>query len=443
MKKKILGIFVVMLLISCTSAPAIDLNFKKEKQMENKPSITNTPILPSGVTFIKTFGGVMDDLGYCVQQTTDGGYIIAGPTYSFGSGGSDVWLIKTDSSGNKEWEKTHGGANHDRGFSVRQTTDGGYIIVGETFSYGAGICDVWLIKTNGAGNKEWDKTFGGSDYDVGWCVSQTTDGGYIITGLSWSEGAGLNDLWLIKTDSSGNKEWDKTFGGKNFEEGECVQEINGGGYIVTGYTYSFGSGGSDLWLIKTDSTGNKIWEKTFGGADTEVGRYVQQTTDSGYIITGTTKSFGAGKHDVWLIKTDSSGNKEWDETFGGADYDNGECVCQTTDSGYIITGDTYSFGEGENDLLLIKTDSSGNKEWDKTFGGTKEDGAYYVQQTSDEGFIITGKTNSFGPGISDVWLIKTDKDGKTINKAITSSFFVWFLERYLNEFQVLRQLLGV
>jgi hypothetical protein len=362
-------------------------------------------------SFSAVFGGAGDEWGWFVQQTSDGGYIVTGSTSSFGAGGIDIWLVKTDGSGNRIWDKTYGGAGDDYGSSVQQTSDGGYIIVGGTTSYGAGGHDVWLVRTDADGNEVWDKTFGGAGYDYGTSVEQTSDGGYVVAGSAGSSGAGGFDVWLIKTDASGNETWDKTFGGPDRDEGFSVQQTSDDGYIIAGWTTTDRPGYEHLWLIRTDLSGNKVWDKVFGVSGIERGNSVRQTYDGGYVVAGWTTSYGAGSSDVWLVKTDSSGNQDWNRTFGGPGSDGGNSVQQTSDGGYIVAGWTDSSGAGGGHTWLLKTTASGNRRWDRTFEGISGSGGYSARQTSDGGYIVAGSTGYHGTGNSDVWLIKTDADG--------------------------------
>ena len=356
----------------------------------------------------KTFGGSNIDVAYCVQQTSDSGYIISGYTRSYGTmSGRNVWLIKTDKDGNEQWNNAFGGNDDEEGYSVQQTTDGGYIIVGYTKSFGAGGTDVFLVKADSAGNQSWIKTFGGSSDDEGYSVQQTADGNYIIGGVTSSYGAGSRDVWLIKANSSGNIIWQNTHGGMSSDGAWSVQQTIDGGFILTGWTFSYGPGYlGNVWLVKTDSLGNQQWNNFFGGADVDRGYSVQQTDDRGFIITGYTDSFGAGLYDMLLIKTNSLGAEEWSKTFGGSGRDYGNWVQQTTDGGFIVVGYTLSFGAGGDDVYLEKTDMNGNLEWSNTYGGVYSDVGYCVRQTIDGGYIITGHTLSFGAGVHDVWLIK-------------------------------------
>ena len=208
------------------------------------------------VTFAKTYGGTNDDWASSVQRTYDGGYILAGYTRSFGAGWSDIFLIKTDAFGNVIWAKTFGGTSIDGAFSVQQTSDGGYIVAGSTYSFSVGLNDIFLIKTDAFGNVIWAKTYGGTNYDEAYSVQQTYDGGYIVAGMTNSFGAGGYDAFLIKTDANGNIQWAKTFGGTNLDSASSVQQTLDGGYIVTGYTRSFGVGDYDVFLMKTYANGN-------------------------------------------------------------------------------------------------------------------------------------------------------------------------------------------
>jgi hypothetical protein len=348
---------------------------------------------------------VLGERGYSVQQTADLGYIISGETYSTGNGSYDVYFIKTDGNGIEQWNKTFGGTDQDWSRSVQQTTDGGYIIIGTTTSFGNGNEDVYLIKTDGNGIEQWNRTFGGTNNDRGCSVQQTTDGGYIITGITMSFGNGNEDVYLIKTDGNGIEQWNKTFGEIGLDWGYSVQQTTDGGYVIAGWALQ------DIFLIKTDGNGIEQWNKTFGGAGLDWGFSVKQTTDGGYIIAGKTISFGNGSYDVYLIKTDGNGIEQWNRTFGGTNNDGAYSVQQTTDGGYIIAGMTESFGNGNEDVYLIKTDGNGVEQWNQTFGDINDDGGNSVQQTTDGGYVITGWT------LWDIYLIKTDGNGN-----ITSTF---------------------
>lgn len=355
----------------------------------------------------KTFGGEDDDEGYSVEQTTDGGYIIVGETHSYSSGEDDVWLIKTDTNGNELWNRTFGGESYDVGHSVQQTTDGGYIIAGGTFSYASGNQDVWLIKTNVEGKEIWNKTYGGVSYEWGNSIQQTSDGGYIVVGVTNSFGFGNGDVWLIKTNADGIEQWNKTFGGKNWDAGHSVQKTRDGGYIIAGDTQSFGSGYDDVWLIKTDATGVEQWNKTYGGVGYDCGWSVQQTNNGGLVIVGETQAYGNSEGDAWLIKTNADGVEQWNKTYGGQYRDEGYSVQLANDDGYVIGGVTNFYDTVGRDIWLIKINANGIEQWNMTFGSTdKYDIGYFAKQTSDGKYIIVGSTRSYGAGEKDICLIK-------------------------------------
>jgi len=365
----------------------------------------------------RTYGGSDDDYGREVQQTSDGGYIIIGCTMSF-SLLNDLYLIKTNVDGETLWTETYGTGDADAGYSVQQTFDGGYIITGYTYNFGT-TRDVYLAKTNTDGDTLWTKMYGGSNGDDAYSIQQTSDSGYIIVGQTKSFGAGFQDVYLIKTDSSGDTLWTKTYGGPSPDLGYCVQQTTDRGYIIVGETGSFGAGNFDVYLIRTDSLGDTIWTNTFGGIYYDEGQSVRETSDYGFIITGCKRSIDSDM-EVYLIKTDSLGDTLWTKTYGGSNSDYGNSVRQTSDGGYIIAGTTQSFGSGNKDVYLIRTDLLGDTIWTKTFGGSNNDFGSSVCRTTDGGYIIAGWTNSFGAGLNDVYLIKTEPDPANIKEEETT-----------------------
>ena len=338
------------------------------------------------------YGGPLFDKAYSVLQTPDGGFIIAGQTASSGAGWDDFLLFKVDSQGDEVWSNTYGGFSIDRARCLVQTSDGGYILVGITDSYGAGGADFWLLKTDEEGVEEWSKAYGGPEDDSAYSAQQTLDGGYIIGGYTGSYGEGEVDFWLVKTDERGNMSWSRTYGGVANDVAYSVEQTNDGGYLVAGWTDSYGPGGINAWMVKTDELGNVTWDRTYGGNEDDKASSVQQTSDGGYIIAGSTKSYGAGKWDLWLVKVDENGNEEWNRTFGGPDSDGANSVRQTSDGGYIVVGETNSYVERGADFFVIKTDVDGEEEWSRKFDGIGFEVAYAVRQTSDGGYIVAGET---------------------------------------------------
>lgn len=357
------------------------------------------------ITFQKTFGGLGFDVSNCVQQTSDSGYVLVGQTNSFGTGNDDVYLIKTNMYGDTLWTKTYGGTGYETGRSVQQTNDGGYIVCAGNSNYSTGVR---LLKTNSIGDTIWTRTFDGG----GFSVQQTPDSGYIMTGARiW--GSGGWDLYFIKTNMLGDTIWNKTFGGSNNDFGYSGQQTSDGGYISVGTTLSFGAGSYDVYVVKTDPNGNLMWSKTFGGTADDRGQSIRQTNDGGYIIVGTAYSYSWMQFspDMYVIKIDSLGNVIWSKTFGGFNcYTHGQDIRETNDGGFAIIGYTQCFGD---QTLLVKTDSVGNLIWTKGYGGAGTEGGYSIEQTNDNGYIISGLTNSFGAGSSEVYLVKTDSLGNS------------------------------
>jgi hypothetical protein len=411
-KTLILGI--IILFVGASILPST-LGEKEKFIVYNKQSTFFVD--PPDEDWNNTFGGIYLEGGQEIKQTSDGGYIIAGYTNSYGAGYTDAWLLKLDSSGNYEWDSTFGGSDEDGAQSVYQTTEGSYIITGRTKSYGAGMYDLWLIKADGNGNHLWNKTFGSTGEDGGYSVIETSDGGYVVTGRRISVSSGTEwDVWLIKTDTRGDLIWDHTYGAEGSDGGYSVVQAEDGGYIIAGFTTSYGAGWHDFWLIKTDSLGNLQWHKTFGEAGHDVARSVSQTQpDTGYILTGNTWSSDTSSYDLCLIKTDLDGNEIWNKTFGGNNDDFGFSVIQASDGGYIATGSTILAGNEDEALWIVKTFDSGNLNWDIIYDGYDYDSGRSIVQTSDEGYIISGDTYSYGSGGSDAWVIKLKKENQPPN----------------------------
>jgi hypothetical protein len=353
----------------------------------------------------RTYGGPDVDHGRAVAQTADGGYFIAGYTTSFGEGQTDVYLLRVNSAGDTLWTRSAGYVGADYAEDVQPTSDGGCIAVGE---WGTGDRQIWLIKMDASGSRQWDFFYGfGNCEELGSSVRPTSDGGYIVAGKTQDHGH--DDAWLVKTDAAGATQWYADKGYDDYADyATCIRQTSDGGYIFTGTTCRYDSDG-DIWLVKVGADGGTAWSTYFPTDDEDCGRAVQQTTDGGYIIGATIGPLGYEQ--LCLVKTDGNGGFQWTKTYGGASAEYCSFAQQTTEGGYIVGGSTQSSGAGRSDFYLVKTDASGNVLWEKTYGGPGFDWCHSAQQIADGGYILAGATDSYGAGFSDFYLVKTDAEG--------------------------------
>jgi predicted secreted protein len=361
----------------------------------------------------KTYDGTGFDSADSIQQTSDGGYVVAGSTSSSGAGGYDVWVLKLDENGNVIWEKTYGGTGYDSAWSIQQTSDGGYVVAARTQSFGVESYDVWVLKLDGNGDVIWQRTYGGTGLDSADSIQQTSDGGYVVAGISGSSSAYPNnaeDFWVLKLDGNGDVIWQRTYGGSGTDWADSVQQTSDGGYIVAGSKRT-ANNSEDVWVLKLDGNGDVIWQRTYGGSGRDWADSIQQTSDGGYVMAGSTGSFGAGQLDVWVLKLDENGNVIWEKTYGGTGYDSALSIQQTSDGRYVVAGRTSSFGAGDYDVWVLKFDVNGDVIWQRTYGGSGFDWAESIQQTSDGGYVVAGRKNDFSVEGCDAWVIKLDENG--------------------------------
>jgi predicted secreted protein len=365
-------------------------------------------------TGVWTFGGAAYEAVINNIEAPDGGHIIVGTTEA-SNNNYDAWMFKVDSDGNTVWSRPYDGGKNESAFNVISTSDGGYAIVGATTSYGAdetGKTDLWLIKTDSEGNMQWNKTYGVNYYDEGWMILEVDDG-YIIVGITYSAEE-IGDGWLLKTDKEGNLLWNKIYGGSGDDGLYGVTKTVAGGYILAGYTNSSGAGGYDVWLIRVDEMGNQQWAQTYGGVEDDFG-YIAFESETDFVVDGTTYSYGAGDADVWLLRVDAMGSLMWNYTYGGPDGDHGWYGAKTSD-GYALCGFTYSYNtEDRAEAWLVKVDEHGMTLWNKTYGVSGKDYyAWAVIQTKEGGYALSGEVSPIDSEVSDAFLIVTDSDGNAV-----------------------------
>jgi hypothetical protein len=408
----------------------------------------NLMITEITTTWGASFGGTKNDVAMSIDRSLDGGYWLAGSTYSSDGdiqllqGKSDLWVIRLNAGGQMMWQKTYGGSGDEVAHAVKATGDGGAIVVGPTTSYNGdvagnhGIQDFWIVKLDSLGNAEWKKCVGGTAADIPYEVSLTHDGGYVIAGITYSGNGdvtgyhGGGDYWIIKTDSLGNLLWQKTYGGSAIDFVHALVASADGGYLVSGYARSadgdvlLNNGQEDMWILKLNSAGELLWQKSYGGTGGDGATSAVQTVDGGYALVGTTHSFNVdvtgnnGSHDFWVIKIDSAGTILWKNCLGGEEDDDATGLYYTADHGMIVTGASQSVeGEvsghiGMKDYWVAKLDANGLIEWQQSFGGSKDDLANAIVQLQDGSFAVAGqsKSNDFevtgNHGQYDVWVAR-------------------------------------
>ena len=363
------------------------------------------------ITFERIKGGIDADSDGSVRITSNGGYIIAGSTTDQANEWAIASLIRTDRYGNILWDKTYSETGPARFNSIVIADDGGYVAVGNTRTSETSKQSIYILKTDSDGNKLWTTIpdYGLQDDEVTE-IEKTSDGGYIISGRTQNTtGTDIKNALLIKINSSGTEEWHHMYGTTEGEEANSVKQTSDNGFIFVGSTTS-GPSDFNIYMVKTDASGNTSWEKTIGSSGWENASSVILTADGGYALTGYTLSEGAGLRDVMVIKADQNGDILWTQTYGGSRNDAGAAIIQTNDQGFLVVGRTESFGEGLNDLFIVKMDNSGNQSWQRTYGGANEDGASCVREHSGGGFIISGSTSSFSKD-NDVYFLRLNAQG--------------------------------
>ena len=406
---------------------------------------------PFQIEWQKSLGGSMGDFAYSVEPTADGGFIVAGNSQSNDGdvagnhGQTDVWVVKLYADGQVSWKKSFGGSSFDGANSIKQTTDGGFIIAGYTASNDDDVSgnhggrDFWVLKLDSFGNVAWQNALGGNSTEVAYAIEQTSEGGYIVMGYTVSQAGdvignhGETDIWVVKLNESGNISWQKCLGGSSNEQGYDIKQTTDGGYIIAGSSQSNDGdlesnlGSSDYWVVKLDTDGSIAWKESYGGSDRDVAHCIKQTNDGGFLVSGISSSSDgdvtdvSGGRDYWIIKIDPTGNLIWQKAMGGDGTDVAYSVDETDDGGAIIggfstsTNGDVSGNHGDSDYWIIQLDNSGNYIWQQSIGGSNTDEPNSIKQTPDGGFIIAGYSYSEdgdltrNRGFSDYWVVKLEE----------------------------------
>lgn len=432
MKKKIFWTMIGAFLLAGTGLLGISCDDNPPGADEN-PCITeafNPSIGSNG-----TYGSSQTDAGVSIQTTHDDGYVVAGYTWASSTntnlGPTNYWVMKFDAARNLVWSKVYGLLGREYPYGIYETADNGFVVVGhrrlqegDELDYDGTYHDSWILKLNSDGNLLWEKTFGARGYEIAHAVQQTKDGGYIVAGIATSYGLGSiesglllgeakKNAWVMKLDQKGDSVWEYVYGGVEEEGANAVQETSDGHFIVAGYESSTnGNGDYNFLVLKLNASGQELWHKTYGGAYPEMAYAIRETTDGNYAMAGETWSFGNGNTDAFVVKTDPNGNELWSTTFGGEKFERAHGLREMPDGSMVVAGYTNSYGAGGNDGLVLKLDTSGNILWQKIIGWDGYDVLMSIDRTSDNGLVLTGTTSSHGAGQLDLWLIHLSSNGE-------------------------------
>ncbi|MCH7534218.1 MAG: T9SS type A sorting domain-containing protein [Bacteroidetes bacterium] len=369
-----------------------------------------------------TNGGIKDEIGYSFCTNGSDGYVLTGSSRSIGNGSEEMWVVNITDQGTLIWEKSFGGVHHDIPRSIERTVDGGYIIYGSRWDGGNYRQDGYLLKLNSSGNKIWAQYHGGTNVDDGIGMEETSDGGFILSGYTNSWGS-LGDYHVIKTDLNGIEQWSTNIGSSVKDISFDVIETNEGDFLVAGlksgfFEYSkfdFYEAHSDIMMYKLDVNGNEKWSKLYGGTQNELVAQTLESPDGGYYVIGSTQSLGAGSFDIYLMKLDTGGTIEWEKTYGGNGFDYGASIAISSDNYLFITGSSnVDTTNNTTDVMTIKTDLDGNEIWTVFSGGTGSEYGKCVRATPDGGCAVLGYTNSIGAGLNDFYFLKFSANGELI-----------------------------
>lgn len=368
--------------------------------------------LPPDTLWTRTFGGALDDVGYSVIETDSGELLVTGLTASYGSGGLDMLLVWFDREGNVTGHITCGGAADDAGHFATQVPQGGYLVAGYTASFGSGGKDVWLVRFDEHGETLWTRTYGGELEDCSYYVEPVGDSGFLVAGYrdgpqGWDKG----DLWVLRLDANGDTTWTSRLGGLGEEMAKTACRHPEGGCLAVGYTTSYGAGASDALLVALDSRGDTLWTRSCGTARFDVVYDADRTTDGSWLVAGCVdgpSTWVAG--DLWLVKVDDAGDTLWTRRYGGPQGDGAFYMQPSPGGGFLVAGSTASFGNGRDDVWLLRVDDAGDTAWTATFGGWGREFGHCCCPVSDGGYAVTGMTETFGSGGPDVWLVRTGPD---------------------------------